>query len=611
MSESRPKAARILLSTRRPAGPGPRLRLDSPLLWDVLLAMLTAVWSLLFIRLFSPGRVNVDIAEQYLQATGERPFTDWHPPVMGMLWRGLLALTGQVGSLLVLQVSVLAVASWLIGVLVHRTGAPRWVSLLGPAIMATPWVLSQMTTLWKDTQMAVALLLGTVFIAITRLVPKTWPLWIPASALLVYAVAVRKNAVFAVVPIAVFGGCCLLGLWREHRGAAGRDGGEHRGAAGRDSASTPASAEAAAGEEISGAASSSERRRRLFIPVGVMSLVVLALIGGGAKATEAVIASQVEVEKTGQISQIMLDDVMFSVPDSELMAADAPSELKEHISSARDTCLEKNEIWDSYWNCYGKGESGEDFSPIAYQDELRQLWLNEVITHPLRYAEYRTAVFSHYFFTSALEYWPAEWHGEAEDAGIEAGDPKADYIVRPYVEDFALGTFPMLFTPWFWTLVAVVLLGLGVRSLKKRGQWFVEERAAAHGAHASAGRRILLADTHSSADRARSFWPEITALAASALCYVLGYFPIVPSNHFRYTFWPALAVSVAVVLALAMWRRGAGAPPNDAASSDGATVRADGATVRADGATAWADGTTARAGGTATPSGPASSECET
>ena len=101
------------------------------------------------------------------------------------------------------------------------------------------------------------------------------------------------------------------------------------------------------------------------------------------------------------------------------------------------------------------------------------------------------------------------------------------------------------------------------------------------------------------------------ALAASALCYVLGYFPIVPSNHFRYTFWPALAVSVAVVLALAMWRRGAGAPPNDAASSDGATVRADGATVRADGATAWADGTTARAGGTATPSGPASSECET
>src|SRR5699024_12007966 len=100
-----------------------------------------------------------------------------------------------------------------------------------------------------------------------------------------------------------------------------------------------------------------------------MSLVVLALIGGGAKATEAVIASQVEVEKTGQISQIMLDDVMFSVPDSELMAADAPSELKEHISSARDTCLEKNEIWDSYWNCYGK-RSEEHTSELQSRFDL-------------------------------------------------------------------------------------------------------------------------------------------------------------------------------------------------------------------------------------------------
>lgn len=506
------------------------MRLDSPLLWDLLLAALTAVWSLLFIRLFYPGRVNVDIAEQYLQATGEHPFTDWHPPVMGMLWRALLAVTGEAGSLLVLQVGLLAVSAWLIGVLVHRSGAPRWVSLLGPAIMVTPWVVSQMTTLWKDTQMAVALLLGVVLIVITRFVPRAWPLWIPALALLVYAVAVRKNAVFAVVPIAVYAGYCLRSLWREHRGAAGRD-----------SASTPASAEASVGDDTGVAASRSGRRRRPLLHVGLVSLGVLALIGGGAKATEAVIDSQVEVGKTGQFSQIMLDDVMFSVPDAELMRADAPTELKEHISSARNKCLEKNEIWDSYWNCYGKGESGEDFSPIAHQDELKQLWLNEVITHPLRYAEYRTAVFSHYFFTSALEYWPAEWHGEAEKAGIESGDPKADYIVRPYVEDFALGTFPMVFTPWFWTFVAVVMLGLGFRSYGKRRRPGV---------------------------RARSFWPEITGLATSALCYVVGYFPIVPSNHFRYTFWPALAVSVAVVLALAMWRRGAGVP------ADGAATRA-------------------------------------
>ena len=257
------------------------------------------------------------------------------------------------------------------------------------------------------------------------------------------------------------------------------------------------------------------------------SLIVLVLIGGGVKITDAVIASQVEVEKTGQISQIFLDDVMFSVPDAELKKSGAPKELTDHISSARTiSAWRMGEIWDSYWNCFGKGESGENFSPIAHQDALKQLWLDEVVTHPLRYAEYRTAVFSYYFFTSGLEYWPAEWHGEASSAGIEQGDPKADYIITPYVEDFALGTFPMLFAPWFWTLTAIVLLGLAYRTHRREGP-----------------------------GHKRSFRPEITTLAASALCYVLGYFPIVPANHFRYTFWPALGLTMAVVLAIAMWRR--------------------------------------------------------
>ena len=195
--------------------------LTSPLAWDLLLGVLVAIWSALFLRLFWPGRVNVDIANQYLQATEKIPYSDWHPPVMSAVWRILIDITGDPGSLLLLQVGLLAAAAWGIGVLVHRSGAPRWVSLLGPTIMITPWVVSQMTTLWKDTQMAVAILLAVVLIMITRFVPKTWLLWLPALVLLVYAVGVRKNAVFAVVPIAVYGGWCLMHLWRNRRGRSG------------------------------------------------------------------------------------------------------------------------------------------------------------------------------------------------------------------------------------------------------------------------------------------------------------------------------------------------------------------------------------------------------
>lgn len=467
----------------------------SSTVWDVVLGLLTIVPALVFTALFYPGRANVDIGNQYAQATGDIPFSDWHPPVMSAVWRVLIGITGESGSLFVLQVVLLGLACWAIGVLIHRLEVSRWVSLAGPAIMATPWVVSQMTTMWKDTQMAMAMLLAFVLLIITRFLPKTWVLWIPALVLLVYAFGLRKNALFAIVPIAIYFAWLLVRRLNEAR-------------------------------------SLSRLLARRGLAVGAASLLVIVCLGAGVKATDMAIASQEDVESTGQISQIFLDDVMFSVPNGDLQDSDAPAELKDKISKARDKCLEKGEIWDAYWNCYGKGETGKPFSPLAHQDELKDLWLSEVITHPSRYLEYRAAVFSYYFFSSAVEYWPDDWHYDAAKVGLEQGNDKADYIVRPYVEDFALGTFPMLFKPWFWTLLAVVALGLAFRG-----------RAKATAAKASVR-----------GGRSRSLWPEVTALATSALCYIFGYFPIVPANHFRYTFWPALAVTVAFVFVLAMWR---------------------------------------------------------
>ncbi|WP_346036595.1 hypothetical protein [Brevibacterium picturae] len=502
---------------------GSRLRefFASPVVWDSILALLTLLPALVFTALFFPGRANVDIANQYAQATGDIPFSDWHPPIMSAVWRVLIGLTGESGSLFVLQVAILALACWLLGVLVHRWGEHRWVSLVGPAIMATPWVVSQMTTMWKDTQMAVAMLLAVVLLIITRFVPKTWVLWIPAVVLLVYAFGLRKNAIFAIIPIAVYVAWLLVKRLR----------------------------------------SSPQRGSRLLsrfvakrgLATAVASLLVLMVLGAGVKATDLAIASQEDVAATGQISQIFLDDVMFSVPDDELQASDAPAELKDKISTARDKCLEKGEIWDAYWNCYDMGATEEPFSPIAHQDELRDLWLSEVITHPLRYVEYRAAVFSFYFFSSALEYWPADWHYDAAKVGLEQGNDKADYIVKPYVEDFALDTFPMLFKPWFWTLLAGLLLAFGYRARRRSSTFATAAVSSPAKSTAETTSKPVQKMVSRPAD-ARTFWPEITMLATSALFYVVGYFPIVPSNHFRYTFWPALAVTTALLFVLAMWR---------------------------------------------------------
>ena len=500
--------------------------LRTPLAWDLLLAALTGVWSFVFIRLFAPGRMNVDIADQYQQATGTIPFTDWHAPVMSVVWGLLITVTGRPGSLLVLQVVMLAAAALIIGVIINRRGAPRWISLLGPVTMATPWVLSQLTTLWKDTQMAVALALAVALLAVTRMVPRTWVLWLPALVLLVYALGVRKNAVFALVPIAVYGAFCLRGRLRSvmRGGPRGRGGGRLRG----------------------GLRTAVDRAPRWCF--AGLSVLVICVVGFGSVATEKLIESRVDVEHNGQISQIFLDDVMFSVPESRLQSSDAPRELRDHISSARDTCLDKGEIWDAYWNCYGRGTTGKAFSPLAYQDELKSLWLSEVVTHPVSYLEYRSAVFSYYFFSSKLEYWEADWDGDAEKVGYEAGSVKADFIFRPYVEDFALGTFPMLFKPWFWALVAAVLVGQAVRA-RRRDETVPGIRSATASTIASGP--SMSPSAGSKLSHTPTFWPEITVLATSALCYIVGYFPIVPANHFRYTYWPALAVTFAFVLWLA------------------------------------------------------------
>lgn len=480
----------------------------SPLIWDLFLTAVTVAWSLYFLHQFFPGRMNVDIANQYLQATGKIPVSDWHPPIMSAVWRVLMDLTGQPGILFVLQVGLVAAACLLLGILTHRLGVPRWVSLLGPGLMMTPWVLSQLTTLWKDTQMAAAMLLAVILLLVVRLKPGWWVLLLPALGLLVYALGLRKNALFALFPIAVYLAYCFVRFVMSRRGTV-------------------------------------PSRSRLVLSVSAVTVIIGLIIGGGVKATDAVIASRVTVNQTGQISQIFLDDVMFSVPQKELMATDAPIELKKHINQARNKCLKKGEIWDSYWNCYGRGEAGTDFSPIAYQDELRELWMTEVITSPVRYLDYRLSVFSNYFFASSLEYWPGEWNGKAKAADFPSGNPRADYIFEPYVKNFALGTFPMLFKPWFWSLLAVLLLGL----------WWHSRRGGRSSVHSVDGASVggsHLGHFDDGVRRRRNLWPEIVMLSTASLFYILGYLPTAPANHFRYTYWPAIAVSVALVLWIVM-----------------------------------------------------------
>ena len=461
--------------------------LRRPWVWDALTGAVTLLCTAYIIHVYFPGRGNLDVASQLRQALGLEQYSDWHPPLVAFVWEILIDLTGSVGSLFVVQAVLFFFSGWLLAVWIHRHTGRRSLSLLGLLVPVLPWSISQISTMWKDTQMAVALLLAVLLLFFIRRGRRLdLLLLLPSGMLLLFAIGARKNAVFAVVPIAFYIAWVLLGSLRRRTAArAGADG-------------------------AGGPRRSPRRVVRKAIALAGTGFAVLAVLGVGTIGVDRGLAAARDVKPTGQISQIMLDDVMFSVPDAELWAADAPHELKERISSSRSVCIEKDKLWDAYWSCYGRGVGGEGFAPIEHQDEVRSLWVELVAPHPGRYLEYRMAVFSHYFFTSRFEYWHADWDPAADELGLNEYSRNGEYLIRPYVEDFARGIFPMVFKPWFWFATGAVVL-VAVR-------------------------------------RVAAFRPQIAVLAASGLTYILGYIPIAPANHFRYTYWPALAITCAVLL---------------------------------------------------------------
>ena len=113
--------------------------LARPWMWDALTAVLTLLVTAYIVRVYFPGRANVDIASQARQALGQEPYSDWHPPLIAAIWELLIDLTGEIGSLFLLQAVVLFGAGWLLAVLIHRRTGRRALSLLGLLLPVLPW----------------------------------------------------------------------------------------------------------------------------------------------------------------------------------------------------------------------------------------------------------------------------------------------------------------------------------------------------------------------------------------------------------------------------------------------------------------------------------------
>lgn len=153
------------------------------------------------LALFWPGYLAYDSVAQYHQALSGA-YDDWHPPVMARLW----SLFGGIGPgpLLALQM----IGYWLgFGSLATALTVRGRPGAAGAALFVALWppLLGWQAVVLKDAQMLGALFGAVGLLAWFRLRDRPVPraVWTCASLLLAYAVLVRANAVFAVVPLAV------------------------------------------------------------------------------------------------------------------------------------------------------------------------------------------------------------------------------------------------------------------------------------------------------------------------------------------------------------------------------------------------------------------------
>lgn len=146
-----------------------------------------------------PGYMSFDSVYQLLEArSGE--FGDAHPPLMGALWQIVDSVVAGPFGMLVIQTVCFLVGAYL---LLARFMSQRAAALCAGGLLWFPPVAAVMAVIWKDSQMAGFMLLGSACLLSERRGLKVIGL-----LLFVAATAMRHNALSMTFPLVV-----LLFVW--------------------------------------------------------------------------------------------------------------------------------------------------------------------------------------------------------------------------------------------------------------------------------------------------------------------------------------------------------------------------------------------------------------
>lgn len=142
-----------------------------------------------------PGFMSFDSVEQLAVARGLRAFSDWHPPIMALLWKPLDWIMRGPWLMVMLQCGLLLGGAFTLFRRVMRPWAAVAVTL---GVFLWPVAFASMAVVWKDSLMAGVLVAS--YAALTS--ERVWPQRVSLVGFL-FATMLRHNALFAVLPLLV------------------------------------------------------------------------------------------------------------------------------------------------------------------------------------------------------------------------------------------------------------------------------------------------------------------------------------------------------------------------------------------------------------------------
>jgi hypothetical protein len=188
-------------SIKRPSRTQPR---------SLLCASAALVGIIVTVSSFYPGYMSTDSLWQ-LRAARSVSFDDFHPPIMSAVWSILDRIVPGPLGMLVLHNLVFWASLALVVSLTRLGNLAAAALILAVGFFPPNFIL--LAHIWKDVGMGVTLLSAYALLLLADR-RRSRALVIAGLCSLLYPLAVRHNAAFAVLPLSIWGGCIAVRVFR-------------------------------------------------------------------------------------------------------------------------------------------------------------------------------------------------------------------------------------------------------------------------------------------------------------------------------------------------------------------------------------------------------------